>query len=345
MPGTPDAYHSCKCLLIFVAAFALAMGALKSAGGFPQVPELKAKRDRWVEMKDEVDTVFVGSSRTFHHIDPVTFSDAVAAAGLPRPHAYNAGANLMFPPESLRWVRELLAERPPKLKWVFLELAGIRSKGEFGEGFETSARGVWWHDVPHTRMSLHHVWRDGRLPVIEKLDESVEHLSQAATVMSGAGRKGETISHLLMSGADVLEDGMNPATGFQAFNTMLMSEDEIASYRRQLAGRLAAPPPPVRALPSDLRVALKDLRKEINRAGAELVLFEPPAGIPLSRPIQPLPGVMHLRYNDVEAHTDLYAPEQRRDGGHLMAEGARLFSAQLGRDFAALVKKQPEAAR
>lgn len=251
----------------------------------------------------------------------------------------------MFPPESFRWVRELLSERPPKLKWVFLELAGIRSKGEFGEGFETSARGVWWHDVPHTRMSVLHVWKDGRLPFIEKLEESIDHLSQAATVMSGTGRKGEMVSRLLMPNTDAIEDGMDPATGFQAFNTMLMSAEDIAGYRRQLAERLAGRPPPVRALPSDLRDALKELRSEIKRAGAELVLFEPPAGIPLSRPIQPPVGVMHLRYNDVEAHTDLYAPEHRRDGGHLMAEGARIFSAQFGRDFAALTKKQPEAVR
>lgn len=338
-------YQSIKCLLAFGSAWLLSSVLLARFSGFPDVPELREKRERWVETKDEADTVFVGSSRTFHHVDPVSFSDAAAAGGLPRPHAYNAGANLMFPPESFRWVRELLSARPTKLKWVFLELAGIRGKGEFGEGYETSARGVWWHDALHTRVSVRHVWRDVHLSWLEKLEDSLEHIGHAVTVMSGAGRQGDMLSDLLLPHAEVVEDGFDPATGFQGFNNVLMSAEEMAGYRKQLAERLAAPPPPVRALPSDLRDALKDLRAEIKRAGAELVLIEPPAGIPLSRPIQPPDGVMHLRYNEVEAHTDLYTLETRRDGGHLLADAARKFSVQLGRDFAALVKKRSEAAR
>ena len=68
-----------------------------------------------------------------------------------------------------------------------------------------------------------------------------------------------------------------------------MNAEDTAGYRRQLAARLAGPPPALRALPSDLRKALKDLTEEIHAAGAEIVLIEPPAGIPLSRPMKPHP--------------------------------------------------------
>jgi hypothetical protein len=54
---------------------------------------------------------------------------------------------------------------------------------------------------------------------------------------------------------------------------------------------------------------------------------------------------MHLSYNAIEKNATWYAPGTRRDGGHLMGSAAKLFSAQIGRDFAALVKKASSATR
>lgn len=337
---TGDFLRRGKCVLAFVVSFAAASAWHRGASGFPEVPELSAKRGHWMAAHDEFDTVFIGSSRTFHHIDPESFADGVAEAGLPRPQGYNAGADLMFPPESFRWLRELLSARPKNLKWVFLEYAGIRGKGEFGEGFETSARGAWWHDARHTRLAIEHVWADERLPLLEKLDETAEHVSLFARVMSGTGLAGERVSRVLLPPEEENPLGFDAATGFSAYADQDMPPADTEGYRKQLADRLAAAPPALRGIPADLRSELKVLVNEVRAAGAELVLIEPPAGIPLSRPMKALPDVLHLGYTAVERNTRWYQPETRRDGGHLKGTAAREFSRQLGADFAALIKQQ-----
>lgn len=345
MPEASAVITRGKCLLAFVVSFSAACALLVRTGGFPEVPELSAKREHWLATRDEFDTIFIGSSRTFHHIDPESFADSIAEAGLPRPLAYNAGANLMFPPESFRWLRELLAAKPKRLKWVVLEFVGIRGKGEFGEGFETSARGVWWHDVKHTRLAVEHVWADDRLALLEKAGETCEHLTFFARVASGAGLAGEKISRQLLPPADEKPLGFDLATGFSAYADQEMPPADTEGYRKQLADRLAAPPPALRGIPSDLRAELKSLIKEVRAAGAELVLIEPPAGIPLSRPMKPPPDVLHLCYTAVEKNTRWYQPETRRDGGHLKGTAAKEFSRQLGADFAALIKQQAASKR
>ncbi len=346
MPLAKPWIQACLCLPVFVLAWAGATLALTRSGGFPQVPGLSEKREIWQARRAQIDTVFVGSSRTFHHLDPVAFAEAVAAEGLAKPQAFNAGADLMFPPESFRWVRELLAARPEKLKWVFLEFAGIREKGDFGEGFENSARGVWWHDGQHTRLAVDHVWRDERMPWLERADQCADHLSQAAQVATGAGRRGGLWSGLLLPQEAKKEDALfDRETGFLGYAEQAMSGEDAARYREQLAARLAGQPPPVRTMPADLRAALKELAAEVRRAGAELVLIEPPESIRLSRPMKPPPGVLHLGYNAVEANQEWYAPEARCDGGHMVGSAAKKFSARVGRDFAALVKQRSAAPR
>lgn len=340
MPVASAVISRGKCLLAFVVSFAAAAALLTRTGGFPEVPELSAKHDRWSAARDEFDTIFVGSSRTFHHIDPESFADAVAEAGLARPRGYNVGANLMFPPESFRWLRELLAAKPKRLKWVVLEFVGIRGKGEFGEGFETSARGAWWHDARHTRLAVEHVWADDRLPFLEKAGETCEHLTLFVRVVSGTGLAGEKISRQLLPPADEKPLGFDLATGFSAYADQNMPPADTEGYRKQLADRLVAPPPALRSIPADLRSELKVLVKEVRAAGAELVLIEPPAGIPLSRPMKPLPDVLHLGYTAVEKNTRWYQPDTRRDGGHLKGTAAKEFSRQLGTDFAAMIKQQ-----
>jgi lysophospholipase L1-like esterase len=46
-----------------------------------------------------------------------------------------------------------------------------------------------------------------------------------------------------------------------------------------------------------------------------------------------------LEYHDPDLHPDLYAPDNREDQTHLNAEGARLFTEKLARDFVELVKR------
>ena len=193
-------------------------------------------------------------------------------------------------------------------------------------------------------MIVDHLWRDQRLPLLEKMEDSLDHIRHAATVLSGAGREGEGVSHLFLTPASEPAATFDSETGFSGYDIVMMDAEDLAGYRRQLSDRLAGPPPPLRPLPTSLRLALKDLVREIRAAGAELILIEPPAGIPLSRPMEPPKGVPHLCYNAVEASQAWYQPEDRRDGGHLLRAGARKFSAQLGRDFALLVKKRAAGA-
>ena len=96
---------------------------------FREVPGLREKWDFWRKHKDEFDTVFIGTSRTFRGINPARFDELTKAAGKPT-HSFNFGVDAMLPPEDAYVADYILRDPPKNLRWVFLEL------GMFLEDFE-----------------------------------------------------------------------------------------------------------------------------------------------------------------------------------------------------------------
>src|SRR5207248_3349845 len=68
----------------------------------------------------EIDTVFIGSSRVYHHFVPDVFDAGMRVHGIDT-HSFNLAYEALWPPESFYRLRELLGARL-RLRWIFIEL-------------------------------------------------------------------------------------------------------------------------------------------------------------------------------------------------------------------------------
>jgi hypothetical protein len=132
-------------VLVFVAAL---WGTARVANLFlPRIelPVIDEKLAHFAAHKDEYDTLFFGSSRTYRHLLPAQFDAATAAAGVPT-KSFNFGIDGLFPPEDGYLLEQLFALKPRRLKRVFIEISFFRNHW-FAIDPE-STRALHWHDVP-----------------------------------------------------------------------------------------------------------------------------------------------------------------------------------------------------
>ena len=74
--------------LLFVAVLVAGGAILYRVDPFREVSMVREKWDHWEKHKDEYDTVFIGTSRTYRGISPADFDEVTAAAGMPTPVSY-----------------------------------------------------------------------------------------------------------------------------------------------------------------------------------------------------------------------------------------------------------------
>jgi hypothetical protein len=110
-----------------------------------ELPEIDEKLAHFAAHKDEYDTLFFGSSRTYRHLMPSLFDAATAAAGVPT-KSFNFGIDGMFPPEDGYVAEQLFALKPRRLKRIFIEISFPRNH--------------WSGMDPESKRALH--WHDGR---------------------------------------------------------------------------------------------------------------------------------------------------------------------------------------
>src|SRR6185369_9557893 len=117
----------------------------------PLVPEAREKYAWLAGHADDYDTLFLGSSRVYRGIIPAVFDKLTAAAGVPT-HSFNLGIDGMKPPEDAYVLERVLALRPKRLRWVFIETGDVRQnviRGGVGD-----VRSVHWHDTRRTILVL-----------------------------------------------------------------------------------------------------------------------------------------------------------------------------------------------
>lgn len=81
---------------------------------------IHAKRDYLKSHNDQINTLFIGSSAIFRHIDPQVFdANANDSLGI---HSFNFGIQAMFPLQSAYTYENLLAKDSIHLKYAFMDL-------------------------------------------------------------------------------------------------------------------------------------------------------------------------------------------------------------------------------
>lgn len=318
--------------LVFFAALFGAGSLLARVRPLANVPVAWEKFAHFSAHSDDYDVIFIGTSRVYRGIIPARFDAITAAAGVPT-HSFNFGIDAMRPPEDGFIIDQLLALRPRKLRWVFIELGPLHT--EFGERDPESVRVVHWHDWPRTVLVCRGLLAPkGRLIRLRSLlfgnandrarfRHALTHLRLCAMRTLNLGRARAVLDSWDAAKSAPLGDG------FATTPVQRMTPEATAEYLRDAAART----PRRSDLDPASCLALDRLVAGIRRAGAEPIFINSPR---LSgSPIHPAnhPGVPVLDFMDQRAWPELYAPEIRSDSTHLNALGADVYSRVVARRF------------
>jgi hypothetical protein len=321
--------RTCVCLLAFVLGLAgtshvLGFFAPKSHGS-----TLDSKLAHWRKHGDSYDAVYLGSSMVNHHFIPAEFSQVLGAMGQPV-KVFNFGMDGMWPPESLFMLREVLAQKNPRLRWVFIELMDFKPTLE---GNEESERTLAWHDWRHTILVSRHILSE-RIPGQRTALERMDLLAQNWTLFArqslhlGGGQTwlGMQLKLLREKKPRPLKDDGYEAGEAHGLDgerrTVLLQKVE------KLRKAEARPIPPV------LRDALNDAASVVCNAGAQPIFVLSPSLYSAERFNNwPPSDQPFFNFNDPLVYPGLYDPAHRYDLNHLNPDGALEFTRVFARKF------------
>jgi hypothetical protein len=131
---------------LFGAAFAVSASALSLTFRVSQpMPEMLVLSDKladWRARASEFDTLFVGTSRTFYHIDPEAVERGATTAGCDGLNVFNFGVFGLTGAEQDWLIEEILAAPGQRLETLILEdpLPAARTMAD-----ATNTRARWFH--------------------------------------------------------------------------------------------------------------------------------------------------------------------------------------------------------
>jgi len=339
--------------LLSAAVFCLVLG-LACCGlrrGFEALPDLVLEEPGPPALKlqhlrahgDEIELLFLGSSRVFRQLNPTVFDAQLAERGL-RLRSYNLGLPGMRFYEQLYLIDRLLAERPPALRWLLIEL------GDPDPGLEDAnlltRRSIEWHSTAITWLVLRNTWASDRA-LVAKLEATWSHLQGAWLRGSNAGL-GVPALVSLIEPAPVQEDespaGFLPlefdpnrttAQHRREFLTALAAEPRLLEQRVREIRQPAVPPAPGALLAGEMRA----LVARLEHAGIEPLFFlSPPAERSNAdwralRAAGVLPNLFAL--DDPEQNPDFYLdPSIRFDLNHMDRTGGNRMTRLLAQEVA-----------
>jgi len=317
------------------------------------------------EQADEIDVVFIGSSRVQAGVDVQALEDEWQKSGAEL-RAFNFGVPGMRTLEQGHVLRQVLALRPERLRWVVLEALPIgitiRKSTDYSRRAEAvSARSISWHTTQVTRRALAAIWRFS-LPWSERLELARHHLGLWARHASNLGLLSERLFESTSAreqrareedgaapepDAPAVEDpGFGPVLGAtqkeraRAKALRRWSEQSADQYQKRAARIPLENELPVDLAELDLEIVAERVR-EARAAGVELIFMTLPCEVGNPEVLRlheaGLLGPL-LHFNDPERYPELFAQPMREGLGHLNAPGAQAFSRHFAREFLELLK-------
>jgi hypothetical protein len=334
---------------IFFVALGVTARLLNDVKLFDEVPSLRDKWAHYEKHKDEYDTLFIGTSRTYRGIMPALFDRLTGEAGVPT-HSFNFGIDGMFPPED-GYVAERILSNPPKnLRWVFLEI------GTFVDDFQgrdpDNVRIVHWHDLSRTVLVSRAVlWPRGKSVKWQNWLRPNDQRPPVATVLATHWRLFFVKTLNLGRGSEFAIDyalkrqgkGEAVGPGGDGFSPMpekaVLRGEELEKYKEDLARRLETP---ARIIPMNRygEEALAGLVHQVQRLGAKPVAFlAPTTGARREHPASEV-GVPMFDFCLPKDFPDLFDPEVRSDSAHVNPKGAEAFTRRFVAKFIELSRSK-----
>ena len=342
------------CFAVFMLGLCAVCWAIREALPFPDVPLVKPKIEHLAAHHDDYDTLLLGSSRIYYQIIPAIFDQLAAEQGLPI-RSFNAAIAGMRPPEDAYYFDTILRHPPKNLRWVFIELAAMRTavdRDKIG-----TVRAVYWHDWPRLctifqralavpRDGKKRKWRQALAYRLEPFGDFVDHLPPFVQNETNLGR-GTILTSRLISD-QVRKQVPAAATLGQDFAGWVrtgrpeeMTGHELADYDKALVQRQKVKPEKDLADPMSQRT-LEAMIAKIEKLGATPVLVVPPTTG--KRNFYPTPEraakTIVLDFCDLEKFPELYEHRYRLDTDHLNTEGAQVFTRIFAKAWAEEVKRR-----
>ena len=303
---------------------------------------------------DDYDVIFVGSSRIQNHIMPALFDRLTAEGGLPV-KSFNAGVSSMHTPEDGWYLEQILARKPARLRWVFLEIDFFDTASQDGQN--GTLRGVPWHDWTRFRqlcrrlavMSANLSFRDQFAAIFERPRDFIDHLAAFGQRATQLGRGALLFDRwrLALSPAPMHWENLGESgDGWVPAKSGGSREKKVpARLAALLAERRKNPPEPSEA-DRVSQAVLGEAIAQILRAGAAPILIMPPR----TRVFYFVPSAENTRHAAVvdlcrpAKFPELYDPRYRVDTSHFNVAGAEIFTRLVAARFLEIARAVPNPA-
>jgi hypothetical protein len=339
--------------LAFLVSFCVVCFAIRESLPFPAVPVVQSKIEYLQDHVNEFDVLFLGSSRMYHQIIPSLFDELLSKQGV-AVRSFNIGVDGMRPPEDAYVFDQVRAMKPQRLRFVFIEAAGLRLPVD--EDKRDTIRALYWHDWERLRLLLSRAMYQKKkrdlTDTIRELREPMSaffaHLELFAKNVTNAGRSDVLTRHLRTRTQRTTQqinrervmgkslDGYVPADFPE-----VMPPEALASYRRELGERQTKPAVEDLADPVSQK-AMQRLLAAVRSIGATPVLVIPPTTN--KKNFYPRPelrgDLLIFDYSDINKYAGLYENQHRQDTDHVNKAGAVVFTEILAKEFAAVVQSR-----
>ena len=289
----------------------------------------------------EIQTLFLGSSRIYRHLDPSVFDAAFAEHGLDM-HSFNVGVPGMRTLEALNTLRWVFDRHPDRLRWLVVD---VEDRPLFiGDDNLLSERVMRWHRLRDLPVILAAVSATDE-PGSQRILTATAHLQAAAFRAGRVGRGLRGMDALvdptpsevpaINRGYLSLEEELRIAPTREARAEVeerwRQLHDRPQRYRRLLA-QLARSSPDGELTDALELELLRSLQAEADDRGVE-VLFV------IDARVNRRPTLVHafesgvierlLRFDDPSAFPELYDPANRFDIHHLDRDHAREYTRRI----------------
>ena len=330
-------------VLLAAVAFVLTGGLLERLPLSSGSDLLGERLDQLRPSVDEIQTLFLGSSRIYRHLDPSVFDTTFAEHGLDM-RSFNVGVPGMRTLEALTTMRWLFDRHPGRLRWLVVDADAEGLPLFIGDDNLLSERVVRWHGLRNLPVILAAVAATDE-PGSRRILTAAGHLQATAFRIGRVGRGLGWIDALVgrtppevpienrgyLSLEEELRSASTPARRAAVEDRWNQLHDRPQNYRRIMA-RLARSSPNGELTDAlDLEL-LGALQSEADNHGIE-VLFVIDAR-PNRRPTLVYAfesGVVErlLRFDDPDAFPELYDPDNRFDIHHLDRASARDYTRRI----------------
>ena len=352
-----------ECLVLALIAFQTGTWIVQRLVPADPGDALAAARQRYAAGAAEAELVVIGSSRVEAGLDAGELERSLRTAGRPV-RVLNYGVSGLRGLEQTHVLREVLAQRGARLRWVVLEAwppgITIRRNTDYStSAMGVNARAISWHTTDVTRRALVAI-AGFDLPLAERLDLASHHLDLWARRTWNLGLASERLPEPPRRPRTVLRGGpVLPGPGMQAGEKPGLGRKPGLDGKRGLGrkwksawsadqyARRATRVAEDNLLQVDLDALDLELFAERERlalgAGVQLIYLTMPGetGSPevlrmaeaghLDRDggARDRPPLLHL--NDPVRYPELFDPALRKTPAHLNPEGAEVFSRLLAK--------------